>query len=98
MILTILSHIIFFFIGVIIGRFLIIFGCMIYNIYRIHSKFNSLYNNAKDERMRRDIFIDYSKMDKSIPVDVISLAFHIERNIYCDDLLSSDMSYFLYEY
>lgn len=54
--------------------------------------------NAKDDRMRRDLFIDYSKMDKSIPVDILYLAIQLNKDIYCDELLSKEMSYFLYEY
>ena len=98
MILKILTWILFFFIGAIIGRFLIIFACIAYNIYRVHSKFNRLYATAKDERMRRDLVIDYNKMDKSIPVDIMALAFKLNQHIDCDDLLSNDLSYFLYEF
>lgn len=85
-------------IGFIVGRLSVVFLCILYNIYRIHSKFNKLYKNAKDERTRRDIFIDYSKMDKSIPINVFELALHLEKDINCNDLLSKDMYYFLYEY
>lgn len=88
----------YFLIGAVIGRFLLILFCILYNIYRVHSKFHNLYINAKDDRMRRDLFIDYSKMDKSIPVDIFELTIKLHKGIYCDDFLSSDMYYFLYEY
>lgn len=48
--------------------------------------------------MRRDLVIDYNKMDKSIPVDIMALAFTLNQHIDCDDLLSNDLSYFLYEF
>lgn len=98
MVLKVLTFLLFFLMGAIIGRILIIFACIAYNIYRVHSKFHKLYINAKDERMRRDLFIDYSKMDKSIPVDILYLAIQLNKDIYCDELLSKEMSYFLYEY
>lgn len=87
-----------FFAGAIIGRFLIIFICIVYNSYRVRSKFNRLYNIAKDERTRRDLIIDYNKMNKSIPINILVLAFTLNQNIHCDDLLSKDLFYFLYEF
>lgn len=98
MILNIITHIFFFLVGCVLGRLLIIFICIIYNIYRVHSKFHRLYMNAKDDRMRRDLFIDYSKMNKTIPIDILELTIRLDKGIYCDDLLSSDLYYFLYEY
>lgn len=98
MALNIITGIFFFLVGCVLGRLLIIFICIIYNIYRVYSKFHRLYMNAKDDRMRRDLFIDYSKMDKSIPVDILYLAIQLNKDIYCDELLSKEMSYFLYEY
>ena len=51
-------------IGFIAGRLSVVFLCILYNMYRIHSKLNKLYKNAKDERMRRDIFIGTCKKTK----------------------------------
>ncbi len=96
--LKIITWLFFFLVACVLGRLLIIFVCITYNIYRIHSKFHRLYMNAKDDRMRRDLYIDYSKMDKSIPVDILYLAIQLNKDIYCDELLSKEMSYFLYEY
>ena len=98
MMLKIITWLFFFLVACVLGRLLIIFVCITYNIYRIHSKFHRLYMNAKDDRMRRDLYIDYSKMDKSIPVDILYLAIQLNKDIYCDELLSKEMSYFLYEY
>ena len=96
--LKIITWLFFFLVACVLGRLLIIFVCITYNIYRVHSKFHRLYMNAKDDRMRRDLYIDYSKMDKSIPVDILHLAIQLNKDIYCDELLSEEMSYFLYEY
>lgn len=98
MMLKIITWLFFFLVACVLGRLLIIFVCITYNIYRVHSKFHRLYMNAKDDRMRRDLYIDYSKMDKSIPVDILHLAIQLNKDIYCDELLSEEMSYFLYEY
>lgn len=89
---------IFLIIGCILLRSIIIFFCVLYNEYRIFSKFNKLYNNAKDERSQRDFYIDFVKMDTSIPVNLLNLAIRLDKSISCDALLSSDMYYFLYKY
>lgn len=98
MILQIILHTIAFILGFILGRALLIVSFVLYNNYRVHSKFKKLYKKAVDERMRRDLLIDYSRMDRSIPVNIVSLILHLEQGINCNDLLSSEMYYFLYEY
>ncbi len=81
-----------------IARIIIITICIIYNNYRINSKFKELYDNAKDDRMRKDLLIDYNKMDKTTPINIITLVFAITKNIDCDELLSEEARYFLYEF
>lgn len=90
--------IILFVLGLMAIRLLVILIFVAYNLYRVNSKFNKLYKSAKDDRMRRDLYIDFYKMDKVIPINIFDLAVTITKKIECDSLLSDDLYYFLYEY
>ena len=87
-----------FYIGCILGRILLILGCLTYNTYRVHKKFKRLYKSAKDERIRKDLIIDYSKLNTTIPVDIVRLTFRLDLSFHPDDLLSNDLRHYLYNY